>query len=342
MLTRALGQDPRIEVVGTARTGVEAVEKAVDLRPDVVTLDVEMPDLTGLEALRFLRSKSDARVVMLTSLDDSDTVYRALSSGAVDFISKPKKGVASSLPEFSEHVIKKIKTAYRADPAAVATAVETAGRVVGECRTTDDGRPLAEPACELDTIVVIAASTGGPPALEAVLSQLSPTLPAAYLIVQHIPEGFHESLARRLARVTSVTVRQATGGEPVAPGVAYLAPHGSHMTVYRVEEGALRVGLEDGPPVHGLRPAADPLMTSVAAEYPSVVGVVLSGMGSDGVAGLRAIRDAGGYTIVQDEATSVVWGMPGAAVRAGVVSEVVPLDAVGLEIRRLLEGEGAA
>jgi two-component system chemotaxis response regulator CheB len=341
MLTRALGQDAGIEVVGTAGTGLEAVEKALELEPDVVTLDVEMPDLNGLEALRFLRAKSDARVVMLTSLDGPDIVYQALSSGAVDFISKPKRGVASSLGEFSEVVIEKIKTAYRADPAAIAVATEAAGRVVGECRPRDDARPSA-PSCELDALVTIAASTGGPPALEAVLSQQSVSLPAAYMIVQHLPKGFHESLARRLSQVTDLDVRVAVSGEPIVPGVAYLAPHGTHMMLYRVEEGTLRVGLEEGPHIHGVRPAADPLMISAAAAYPSVMGVVLSGMGSDGVAGLRAIHAAGGRTIAQDEATSVVWGMPGTAVKEGVVSEVVPLDLVGVEVRRALQGEGAA
>jgi two-component system chemotaxis response regulator CheB len=341
MFTRALGQDAGIEVVGTACTGVEAVERTVELQPDVVTLDVEMPDLSGLEALQFLRAKSDARVVMLTSLDDPDVVYQALSSGAFDFISKPKKGVASSLAEFSEVVIKKIKTAYRADPAAIAVATETAERVVGEGGWRDDARP-STPSRELDTLVAIAASTGGPPALEVVLSQQSASLPAAYLIVQHLPRGFHASLARRLGRVTELDVREAVGGEPIVPGVAYVAPHGTHMKVYRVEGSVLRLGLDEGPHIHGVRPAADPLMISAAVAHPSVMGVVLSGMGSDGVAGLRAIREAGGHTIAQDEATSIVWGMPGTAVEEGVVSQVVPLDLVGVEVRRALREEGAA
>lgn len=325
MLGRALSGDPKIEVVGTASTGAEAVEKTQALQPDVVTLDIEMPDLTGIEALPYILRNSDARVVMLSAIDDPDTTYTALSGGATDFVVKPKGGFASSLASISGDLIKKIKTAYRVRPEM---------RIVSSVATFAPLPP--SPGAKVGTIervVVIAASTGGPPALEAVFSGLSADLPVAYAIVQHLPAGFADSLARRLSRVTSVRIELARNGTVFQPGVAYIAPHGDHMSL----EGskAPRARFEPGPPVHGVRPAADPLLESAASYLGKrAVGVVLTGMGNDGVAGLRAIQAAGGLTIAQDEATSVVWGMPGAAVRAGVADRVVPLEKISTEIRR--------
>ncbi len=354
MLVRALGLDPRIEIVGIAKTGVEAIEQARRLSPDVITLDIQMPELTGLEALPHLAKHTDARVIMLSSLDDPETTYQALELGAVDFIAKPKGGFASSLTELADLLIKKIKTAYRVSPETVREAHEAvsapapvseaaagtakAGTAVARRTGAAGERAAEERATELETLVVIAASTGGPPALEAVLSRLDASLPAAYLIVQHLPAGFSRSFADRLARVTDVEVREAVPGEPVLPGTAYLAPHGRHMSVFRDPSRRLRVALEEGEPIHGLLPAADPLFASAAEEFDPVVGVVLTGMGVDAAAGMRAIVDRGGLTIAQDETTSVVWGMPGEAVKRGAVSRVVPLQSVAVEIRRAVRG----
>ena len=188
-------------------------------------------------------------------------------------------------------------------------------------------------ARSLDKVVAIAASTGGPPALEVVFSQLTADLPAAYVIVQHLPAGFAESFARRLARTTDIGVDMAAGGTVLQQGMAYLAPHGTHTVVEGLAMPRLR--LDSSPPLHSVRPAADPLFESVALRFgDKAVGVVLTGMGVDGAQGMRAIHDAGGTTIAQDEGTSVVWGMPGAAVRAGAAVHVVPLGSVAREIRR--------
>lgn len=332
MLTRALSVDPSIEIVGSAKTGLEAIEKAHALQPDVVTLDIEMPELTGLEALPHIIKSSTARVVMLSALSDSDTTYQALSDGATDFLVKPSGGVARSLNELTEELLKKIKTAYRVSPAHRTTqqaAVLENGRASG----SRSGLPL-------NKVVALAASTGGPPALERVFSGLTADLPAAYVVVQHLPAGFTRSLARRLARVTDVDVVEVEEGMPIEQGVAYLAPHGAHMSL--VGTNTKRLTLNDAPPLHGVRPAADPLLESVAHHFKErAIGVVLTGMGADGVSGLRHIRDAGGETIAQDEETSVVWGMPGAATRAGVVGRVVPLPGISAEIRRSVRGVGA-
>lgn len=332
MLTRALSVDPSIEVVGSAKTGLEAIEKANALQPDVVTLDIEMPELSGLEALPHIVKTTPARVVMLSSLGDAETTYQALDRGAVDFLVKPAAGVALSLSELSDMLIKKIKIANRISPEH---------RFASGAEKMDVDRTPSGPSVAgrgpAERVVAIAASTGGPPALEKVFSGLKAELPAAYLIVQHLPAGFTASLARRLARVTDIAVIEAAEGMPIEVGVAYLAPHGTHTQVTGVS--VRRLQLKDGPPMHGVRPAADPLLESVASVYgEQAVGVVLTGMGADGAAGLKLIRDAGGETIAQNEETSVVWGMPGAAARAGAAARIVSLDNVSAEIRRAVRG----
>lgn len=339
ILTRALGLDPRIEIVGTARNGVEAVERAKELRPDVITLDIEMPLLTGLEALPFLLKETDARIIMLTSVDDPATTYEALDAGAVDFIVKPKGGFATSISDLADTLLKQIRTAYRVEPSKrVSRGANLIGRLVREPHEVGR-RAAGKTSRTIDRIVAVAASTGGPPALERVFSGLTADLPAAYVVVQHLPAGFTSSLVQRLRRVTDIEVVEATADATLRPATAYVAPHGVHMTVGKRAGGIPRVKLEEGPSVHGVKPAADPLIESVARAYGSdSVGVLLTGMGSDGADGMVAVRGSGGTTIVQDEATSVVWGMPGAAVRRGAVQHVVPLDDVAGEIRRSVRG----
>ena len=344
MLTRAISLDPRIEVVGHARTGVEAIEKARELKPDVITLDIEMPELSGLEALPHLNKHADARVVMLSSLDDPDTTYKALSSGAVDFLAKPRQGFATSINDLAEVLLKKIKTAYRVDPQRVTqvmNAVAAEDEIDAGARS--GARTGVEVASIVKNVVAIAASTGGPPALERVFSGLNATLPAVYLIVQHLPPGFSASLARRISSVGDIEAVEAGNGMPLRPGTAYIAPHGAHMLVGSSGDRNGRIILEETAPVHGLCPAADPLFESVAKTYGRrSIGVVLTGMGSDGAQGLNVIKAAGGETIAQNEPTSVVWGMPGAAARMGAVRHTVPIGLVAAEIRRSMRGKVSA
>lgn len=343
MLARALSMDPRIQIVGTAKTGVEAIERARELDPDVITLDIEMPQMTGLEALPYIRKHTDARVVILSSLDDADTTYRAMSLGAVDFIPKPA-GVASTLTELTEQLLKAIKIASRVSPQAAAEAMR--GHDEGSCVDghTPAGAPCAPiQSSRVEACVAIAASTGGPPVLERVFKGLIGTLPAAYVIVQHLPAGFSPSLARRLSAAGDVKVVEAVHGEVVRPGCGYLAKHGRHLVVEPCTEGH-RLAYVDGPSQHGVRPAADLLFDSVASCYGDrSVGVVLTGMGADGAAGALKIRLAGGDTVAQDEASSVVWGMPSAALRVGAVTRMVASGLVAAEIRRAVRArtEGA-
>jgi len=345
MLVRALSVDPRIDVVGTAKTGVEAIEKALALSPDVITLDVEMPEMTGIEALPHIIRSTRARVVMLSSIDDPDTTYQALSLGAVDFIAKPKTGFATSLSELSDLMLKKIRTAYRINPDLRITEHVPSGEGVHVVeRPPAPVQPVTRTVTSiprvLRRVVVIAASTGGPPALEAVFSGLTADLPSAYLVVQHLPAGFTASLAKRLGKVTDIRVVEGVQDMAIEAGTAYIAPHGTHMVV----EGTRRprINLLEGSSIHGVKPAADPLLQSVAVVFGShSVGVVLTGMGSDGASGLKDIHAVGGETIVQDEDTSVVWGMPGAASKLGVVDRVVPLPRIAAEVRRAVREEVA-
>ena len=342
MLTRALSVDPRIEIVGVAKTGVEAIEKARDLDPDVITLDIEMPELTGLEALPHISKSSSARVLMLSTLDDPDTTYQALHSGAIDFINKPKGGFASSISDLSELLLKKIRTAYRIDPTRVTEARDAILAPLSEPAEGDDvpESPHEEASWggseKPTTMIAVAASTGGPPALERVFQGLSASLPAAYVVVQHLPAGFSASLAHRLDSVGDVNVVEAQDGMYIERGKAFLAPYGMHMTVRRGAAGP-EIKLEAGQSVHGVQPAADPLFDSVASVFKDrSVGVVLTGMGADGADGLCAIKAVGGDTIAQNEETSVVWGMPGAAMRVGAVRHVVPIGLIAAEIRRTM------
>lgn len=335
MLTRALSMDPRIDVVGIARNGVEAIERASELRPDVVTLDIEMPEMTGLEALPYLRKQCDARVLMLSSLDDPDTTYRALSLGAVDFIPKPSAGMATSINELTEVLLKKIRIANRIAPESVALNEPPPS----ESRTAPPQRPCPddEPCAPAEVCVALAASTGGPPALEKVFSGLPRAKRVGYVIVQHLPKGFTASMARRLGSAGEVPVSEAVDGEVFRGGRGYIAPHGAHLVIENDRDGTPTLRLTAEAPVHGVRPAADPLLRSVAETFGGrAVGVVLSGMGSDGALGALAIRRSGGHVVVQDERTSVVWGMPGAALRAGAADRTVGVGLVAAEIRRSL------
>lgn len=336
MLTRALALDPRIDIVATAKTGVEAVELARTLEPDVITLDIEMPELSGLEAIPLIRRYSTARIVMLSSVNNPDTTYLALSMGAVDFMAKPSAGVASSLSELADTLIKKIKMAYRITPAHV----DQVQHAIEE-REQPSAPTKAQVREAEGTVVALAASTGGPPALERVFSGLLGALPASYVIVQHLPAGFSASLAKRLSSAGGIPVVEAVDGALLEPGRAYLAPYGLHLLVGKDAEGRNVLRRVDDPPVHGVRPAADPLFESVARTFGERgIGVVLTGMGADGALGAVRIRQRGGRTIVQDAATSVVWGMPGATVRMGAADRVVPLGMVAAEIRRALHGAG--
>jgi two-component system, chemotaxis family, protein-glutamate methylesterase/glutaminase len=332
ILTHVLGDASHVEVVGVARNGVEAVAAVRALEPDVVTLDIQMPEMDGMEALRLIVRDSTARVVMLTSVDDPETTFQALEAGATDFIVKPREGLATSIDRLSVELVRAIKAAYAASP-------EKRQRTAPPSAPT--GPAVTAAAGDPERVVCIAASTGGPLALDRVFAGLQPDLSAAFLVVQHLPVGFAASLAARLSKVAGFPVSEAQDGMRVMAGQGYVAPYGTHMRICGESGRPTRIELVSGPSIHGLIPAADPLFESVAESFgKNAVGVVLTGMGSDAAVGLLAVREAGGQTIAQDEETSVVWGMPGSAVKIGAASCVAPLERVAVEIRRALRNGG--
>lgn len=335
ILTRVLGEAVGIEVVGTARNGVAAIEAVRDLKPDVVTLDICMPEMDGLEALKHIVRDSDARVIMLSSLDDQETTFRALETGAVEFLAKPKEGLASVMDRFGLELVRAVRTANGIEPGKRSSTPPI------EPSTSEPATPARSD--DPEHLVVMAASTGGPLALERVFSGLHAEPKVAYLIVQHLPAGFAASFAGRLGRISGFPVFEAEAGMRVRGGHGYLAPHGTHMRVKGAPGSATKVELVDGPTLHGLKPSADPLFESAVKAFGSAVtGVVLTGMGTDGAYGMSVVAQAGGQTIAQDEETSVVWGMPGSAVRLGAAKCVVAVDRISFEVLRTLRSRGVA
>lgn len=304
-----LAQWPDFEVVGDAADGAEALRLVQTLDPDLVTLDVEMPGVDGLQTLRDIMQESPRAVVMLsaaTTRGGEDLTIRALELGAVEFVRKPTAPGAAGWPAVAPRLEAALRAAARAN---LGVPMLASGRLPAH------GAPV--PPMPARRAVVLVASTGGPRALAEIVPSLTPRADVAVLIVQHMPRGFTAGLARRLDALGALPVREAQHDEPLLGAHAYVAPGGRQFTVTTMA-GLLRAAVLDAPTVHGVRPAADPLLQSVASALgASAIGVVLTGMGRDGAAGLAALRAAGGLALVQDAATSAIDGMPAQA-RAAV------------------------
>jgi two-component system, chemotaxis family, protein-glutamate methylesterase/glutaminase len=304
-------------VIGQASTGYEAIRLVHELNPDVVTLDLEMPDLGGLDTLGYIMSEAPRPVIVVSAhvAGNTEPALKALDYGALEIVPKPAGDARSDVDVLADRLLLALRAARSAH--------------VGNLRVRRIPLLKHEPQPRITTdsarsAIAIAASTGGPRALAEIIPRLPVGLPSAFLIVQHMPPGFTAPFAERLAALSEVSVAEARDGELLRAGCAYLAPAGMHMALRRGPEGIV-VALENGEPVWGVKPAADVLFRSLAEHYgPSSGGVVLTGMGRDGAAGLRAIRDVGGWTAVQDSASSVVYGMPKAA--AEHAEDELPLD----------------
>jgi len=325
LLTEVLSLDPEIEVIGGAPEPAVARTMIKDLNPDVITLDVEMPNMNGLEFLEKLMRLRPMPVVMVSTLTQrgAEVTLEALELGAVDYFAKPKENAAALLASSSTELAQKVKTAARANVRA-RTSIRTAGH---RENINSDFRPSSR-------IVAIGSSTGGVEALIEVLSTFPENCPPT-LITQHMPAGFTKSFADRLNRLCRPLVTEAVDGAFLEKGHVYLAPGGeTHLKAQG--NGRLRCQLNAGPAVNGHRPSVDVLFNSiVACGVHNAVGVILTGMGRDGALGLKAMRDAGSATIGQDAASSVVYGMPRAAYEAGAVMAQLPLEKIGPEILRL-------
>ncbi len=337
-IAKHLSADPDIVVVGSATDGLDALSKIPALTPDVVTLDVEMPRMDGLTALEHIMHDCPTPVVMLSSLTQrgTRTTIQALMRGAVDFVAKPT--TSTDMRAVVMDLSLKIKAAACTQPnnsparpnGARPIPPPVALPVAPPQKTNKTGlRPFKDG----DPVVVIGASTGGPRALQQVLSGLPSDLPAAVAVVQHMPPGFTRSLAQRLNELSGLTVQEAAEGDRLALGLALLAPGDFHLKF----ESGKKMSLDHGPRRNHVRPAVDVAMETAAQLYgPAVIGVVLTGMGSDGAVGARCIKEAGGRIIAEDESTAVVYGMPRSVIEANLADAVAPLPAVAAKIVEML------
>jgi two-component system, chemotaxis family, protein-glutamate methylesterase/glutaminase len=320
LIPAILTRDPSIEVVGTAMDGAFALKKIEELRPDVVTLDLEMPRMDGMETLRLIMRRAPLPVILFSthSKEGAYSTLKALALGAVDFIAKPTDAAAGHLETIADLLIEKIKVAKRA-----------AGRKLPPATVPIEPPSLkkgARSSLPPSRIIAIGISTGGPNALQFVLSQIPADFPCSILVVQHMPEGFTEMFARRLDECCALDVSEARSGDLLISGRVLICPGNRHMMVRRMPRGDMAV-LSDGAPVNGHRPSVDVLFHSVAQEFSlAAVGVIMTGMGEDGAEGLGAIKAAGGLTVAQSEETCVVGGMPRAAINKGYATKVITLD----------------
>ena len=322
-----LQSDPTLQIIGEAKNGEEAVTMARQLRPDVITMDIRMPKMDGLEAIRNIMAETPAPIVVVTAADvdaEMNIAAQAQKLGAVSVVHKPGsmtdpnyKAIANALIQ-KVKVMSQVKVVSRSRARDMPKSVE----VMPPPRPVPFGRSKTE-------IIAIGASTGGPAALYRVLGGLPGTCPVPVVIVQHISLGFVEGLASWLGGGCKLQVKVAKHGEKLMPGVVYIAPDGSHM----VTDTFGRVRLKDAPPLNGHRPSVTALFQSVAEAYgPRAIGVILTGMGADGAPGMKAMKDAGAMTIAQDEQSCVVFGMPKEAIALGAVRHVVPLDKVAATV----------
>jgi two-component system, chemotaxis family, protein-glutamate methylesterase/glutaminase len=353
LFSRWVGEEPDLEVVAALRTGREAVNQLTRADPDVVVLDVDMPELDGIAALPLLlEQKRDLVVIMASTLTrrNAEISLRALSLGAADYIPKPASNrEVTGSPAFRRELIEKIRqlglrakrlrvarplpgvTAPPLQPGAKPAPVSHSGLVLRPM-------PLTAPR-----VLLIGCSTGGPQALNVIVGKIGSVLDRApVLITQHMPATFTAILAEHLERLSGRPVREGKDGEEVNAGTVYVAPGGRHMTVKRGDDGAAVIKLDDGPLINFCKPSVDPMFASAAQVWGyKVMALVLTGMGTDGLTGAKAVVAAGGHVMAQDEATSVVWGMPGQVAHAALCSAVLPINEIAPRLTRIFAGERA-
>jgi len=344
VLVSILDSDGTFEVVGEARDGRETVEKAAKLKPHVITMDINMPHMDGLQATEVIMS-TDPRPILIVSSeskDGADATLRALELGAIDFVAKPSSGIDLDMSSVREELVRKLRiaskvrvirnlmrsasaTSARLDPPPTDSAAKppSNGTFNGASNGSLNGTRLS--------VAVLAASTGGPATLMKLIRDFAPSFPAALLVVQHMPGTFTPQFAEQLAAVSQNPVKQAENGELLRAGQVYVCPGDCHLRV--APPG--RIVLDDGPRIGGYRPSIDVTLESVAAlAGGNAVAAILTGMGNDGARGVMAIQENGGLVLAQDEATSVIFGMPAEAIRTGAVAQVLPLEQIAAAITR--------
>lgn len=352
-----VASDPQLEVCGEARDGRDAVTQTEVLKPDVISMDINMPHMDGLQATEIIMSTKPHPILIVSSesREGAEITLKALQLGAIDFVAKPKGGVDLDMSSVKEEICRKLKMAAKVRVVRTATRSKLQHEVATSSPRTEpsssfgqqaeaNGRQAAPAAARSAAgkfpIVVMAASTGGPATLMKVIPQFPKDFPGAVVLVQHMPGNYTAQFSKQLAEISQMRVKEAESGEIIVPGQVYVCPGSHHMRVSPTG----RVSLDDGPRISGYRPCAD-LMLESAAEYagPMTIGIVLTGMGNDGAKGVQAVRAAGGHTIAQDESTAVIFGMPQEAIQSGAIDQVLPMDWIYRAVeKRLLFIFGAA
>ncbi|GAB4278734.1 MAG: chemotaxis response regulator protein-glutamate methylesterase [Methylomicrobium sp.] len=334
LLTEIFNRSPDIEVVGTAADPYIAREKIKQLNPDVLTLDVEMPRMNGLSFLRNLMRLRPMPVVMISTLTEqgADITLEALKLGAVDFVAKPKLDVANALSDYADEMIAKVKMAAQARPQeSTAQKTSTSSARVFKPQTIGHRANLSNKC-----LIAIGASTGGTEAIKRVVETLPDTTPPI-IISQHLPQAFSASFARHVNEIGAMHAMLALDDQPLIAGNIYIAPGDKHLTILENNRG-FYCRLDDSPPVNRHKPSVEVMFDSVAQTAGDrAIGIMLTGMGADGAAGMKKMHEAGAFNIVQDEVSSVVWGMPGEAYKIGAADIVLPLDSIADQIMTLTQ-----
>lgn len=327
-IKKIIEEDSSIEVIGVATDGIDAMSKTLRLKPDIITLDFEMPEMDGFSFLRWLMKERPTPVIMVSSHADSKTLFKALDLGAVDFIAKPTRRASIELQTIGKDLIKKIRGIknIRLDILSKNLELLESDEIV-------ESQGVRKKHHAID-IVAIGSSTGGPAALQIILTRLPADFEAAMVISQHMPRGFTGPLSERLNKMSQLRIKEAEDSDHINRGTVYICPGGFHLGIVRKNQKLL-IALKEGRLTDKYTPSVDSMMTSVAEHYgENTMGVILTGMGNDGKNGMLEIKRKGGYTIAEAESSAVVFGMPGEAVKSGAVQTVLPISEIPSEIIR--------
>ncbi len=334
LYTNTINEDPNLNVIDTARNGQKGLEKIKELEPDVVTLDVEMPVKNGIQTLKeIVKMDKPVPVVMVSALDNRDTVMTALDLGAFDFIPKPSGSISLNIDDIKERLLEKLKAAADCKEKIGTKKQKNLSKIKPITRKIKTKKITNKRSKDLP-VIAIGSSSGGPKALKKFLTALPKDFPAALVIVQHMPPGFTESLAKRLDKQSKLTIKEAEENDKLKPGLALIAPGGKHLEI----DKSGRTTLNKKDTKWGVRPCVDYMMTSLSSVFKEkIIGVILTGMGHDGAEGMKAIKNHNGYGIVEDKSTALVYGMPSTTIKKGAYDQILPLHEIPAKIIELIE-----